>query len=82
MKSRTINIGGNPVQVAIPALGAVHQGIELDGIYQTPWYFDIEGLVSVGDWRWRGGATAYYYIEQQIAPIDSIDFDATGVKVG
>ena len=82
VKSGTVNIGGNPVQVSIPDLGAVHQGIEIDAAYKTPWYFDVEGLVSVGDWRWRGGATAYYYAQQQLAPIDSIDFDATGVKVG
>lgn len=82
VRSSTINVGGQPISVAIPALGAVHQGIELDGVYKTPWYFDVEGLISVGDWRWRGGATAYYYVEQQTAPIDSIDFDATGVKVG
>lgn len=80
--SRTIDVGGQPVQVAIPALGAVHQGIELDAIYKTPWFFDIEGLISVGDWRWKGKSTGYYYIAEQEAPIDSIDFDATGVKVG
>lgn len=80
--SGTITIGGEPVQVSIPDLGAVHQGIELDAVYKTPWFFDVEGLVSVGDWRWKGGATAYFYAQQQQAPIDSIDFDATGVKVG
>ena len=82
VRSRSINVGGTPVQVAIPALGAVHQGVELDAVYKTPWFFDIEGLVSVGDWRWQGGSKAYYYVPQQLAPIDSIDFDATGVKVG
>jgi len=82
VRSQTRNIGGTPVAVAIPALGALHQGIEIDAVYRTPWFFDIEGLFSWGDWRWQGGTTAYYYAEQSDTPIDSIDFDATGVHVG
>lgn len=82
VKSRTVTIGGTPVQVAIPNLGAVHQGVEVDFVYKIPWLVDVEGLFSWGDWRWKGGAKAYYYTESQQAPIDSIDFDATGVYVG
>ena len=82
VKSRVVTIGGTPVQVAIPSLGAVHQGVEVDFVYKTPWFIDIEGLFSWGDWRWQGGARAYYYIESQSAPIDSVDFDASGVFVG
>jgi len=82
VRSRPILIGGTPVQVAIPALGAVHQGIEVDAVYKTPWFFDVEGLISIGDWRWKGGDKAYYYADEQELPIDSIDFDATGVRVG
>jgi iron complex outermembrane receptor protein len=85
MRSRTVNIGGTPLAVAIPALGAIHQGIEIDAVYRTPWYFDVEALFSWGDWRWKGGTggtKAYYYAEQSDTPIDSIDFDANGVYVG
>jgi outer membrane receptor for ferrienterochelin and colicin len=77
-----VNIGGTPLAVAIPALGAVHQGIEIDAVYRTPWFFDVEALFSYGDWRWKGGSKAYYYAEQSDSPIDSIDFDASGVHVG
>jgi iron complex outermembrane receptor protein len=82
VRSRSTLIGGTLVTVAIPALGAIHQGIELDAVYKTPFFFDVEGLISLGDWTWQGGSKAYYYAEQSDTPIDSIDFDATGVKVG
>ncbi|MCF8256441.1 MAG: TonB-dependent receptor [Flavobacteriales bacterium] len=82
VRSRSVLIGGTLVAVAIPDLGAVHQGIELDAVYKTPYFFDVEGLVSIGDWTWQGATTAYFYAEQSDMPIDSIDFDATGVKVG
>lgn len=82
VRSNPVNIGGTPVQVAIPALGAIHQGIEVDFVYKTPYFFDVEGLISIGDWRWNGAATGYYYAEQADTAIGSIDLDATGVRVG
>jgi iron complex outermembrane receptor protein len=58
------------------------EGIEIDGVYRTPWFFDIEGLVSYGDWRWKGKSTAYSYQEGSDVPIDTITVDVDGVRVG
>lgn len=78
----SVSIGGTPTTISIPNIGSTHRGIELDGIYRTPWYFDIEGLFSYGDWRWKGQSLAYYYQEGSDIPIDSVDVDADGVHVG
>ena len=78
----TIAIGGTPTTINIPSIGSVHQGIEVDAVYKTPWFFDLEGLISYGDWRWKGSALAYYYEEGNDNAVDSVDVDADGVHVG
>lgn len=78
----TVPIGGTPTRINIPNIGSVHQGIEVDAVYKTPWFFDVEGLVSFGDWRWRGKALAYYYEDGNDIPVDSIDVDVDGVHIG
>lgn len=78
----TVSIGGTPTTINIPNIGSVHQGVELDAVYRTPWFFDVEGLVSFGDWRWKGNALAYYYEDGNDNPVDSVDVDANGVHVG
>ena len=78
----SVSIGGTPTTINLPNLGSVHQGIEVDGVYKTPWFFDVEGLVSFGDWRWKGEALAYHYDIAGDPPsrVDSIDVD--GVHIG
>ncbi|MFT4980182.1 MAG: iron complex outermembrane receptor protein [Bacteroidia bacterium] len=78
----SVAIGGTPTTINIPNIGSVHQGVEVDAVYKTPWFFDIEGLVSFGDWRWKGSALAYYYQDGVDTPVDSVDVDANGVHVG
>lgn len=75
-------VGGERLNVAVPGLGSIHQGAELDFAYNTPWYFDVEGLVSYGDWRWTGQSKAFYYDQATGIPVDSFDIDADGVLVG
>lgn len=74
--------GSTPTTVIIPNIGSVHQGIELDAIYRTPWFFDVEGLISYGDWRWKGTTLAYYYEDGADVPYDTADVDVDGVHVG
>ena len=78
----SVVIGGTPTTINIPNIGSIHQGIELDGVYKTPWFFDVEGLISYGDWRWKGAALAYYFEQGVDTPVDSVDVDADGVHVG
>lgn len=78
----SVSIGGTPTLVALPNLGSVHQGVELDAVYKTPWFFDIEGLFSFGDWRWKGTAIAYSYEEGSDLPSDADTVAADGVHIG
>lgn len=78
----SVQIGGVQTTVALPNLGSVHQGIEFDAVYKTPWYFDIEGLVSYGDWRWKGDVLALYYVDGVDTAIGSINVAANGVHLG
>jgi iron complex outermembrane receptor protein len=78
----SVSIGGTATTVAIPNIGSIHQGIELDAVYKTPWFFDVEGLISYGDWRWNGNALAYYYPEGSDIASDSSEVAADGVHVG
>lgn len=75
-------VGGELLNVAVPDLGSIHQGVEFDFVYKTRWLFDVEGLISYGDWRWNGASKAFYYDQSSAAPVDSFDIDATGVLVG
>ena len=78
----TIVVAGTPTVISLPNIGSEHRGIEIDGVYRTPWFFDIEGLVSYGDWRWKGKSTAFSYQEGSDVPIDTITVDVDGVRVG
>ncbi|MBI1286315.1 MAG: TonB-dependent receptor plug domain-containing protein [Flavobacteriales bacterium] len=80
--STSVSIGGTQTTINVPNIGSVHQGIEVDAVYKTPWFFDVEGLVSYGDWRWKGKALAYFYQQGSNNPVDSIDVDADGVHIG
>lgn len=77
-----INVGGTPTTISLPNIGSEHRGVEVDAVYKTPWYFDIEGLISYGDWRWKGRSTAYSYVEGSDIPVDTTDVDVDGVHVG
>ncbi|MCW3103243.1 MAG: TonB-dependent receptor plug [Bacteroidetes bacterium] len=62
-------------------LDALHKGIELDFIYKLLKNLDVEGIVSLGDWKTVSGQKIYIYDEQNILR-DSADFSAKNVHVG
>ena len=43
------------------AVDALHKGIELDMSYEPNSKWDIEGLVSIGDWRWANDPVVEFY---------------------
>jgi len=60
----------------VSGIGAVHKGIELDFAYKPMDKITLEGLVSLGDWKWNSVGT--------ITEPDGTQetFDAKGVHVG
>jgi len=75
----------------IPAMSAIHRGIELDGAYQISEAIAIEGFISVGDWKWDSSEDNLTLIDVETnRPFEDpltgealvIEYDAKGVSVG
>jgi iron complex outermembrane recepter protein len=67
----------------IPGMDALHKGVELDFIYKIFRNLDIQGLVSLGDWRWdKKIENLQMYYTDTHQPANTISFDATGIHVG
>lgn len=68
------------IPVNINGIDALHQGIEIDFAYKPIKQITIEGLASIGDWRWTSGEVALVQLPNDV--IYEYDFDATDVHVG
>jgi len=67
--------------VNINGMDALHKGIELDFIYKITKEIELQGLVSLGDWRWNSSDTVRVYDDQNVLKKTQF-FDATGVHTG
>jgi iron complex outermembrane receptor protein len=65
----------------INGLDALHMGVELDFIYKITEKLDIEGIVSLGDWKTISN-TSGLVIDQDGQVVDSFSFSAKNVHVG
>ncbi len=65
----------------INGMDALHVGIEIDFIYKALSNLDVEGIISIGDWKWDSGDTVRLYDDYQNL-VKSVYFDAKGVHVG
>ncbi|MEY4925640.1 MAG: hypothetical protein RI894_76 [Bacteroidota bacterium] len=63
--------------INVNGIGALHKGIEFDASYKPNKQLTIEGLASVGDWRWTEKAEYFSILYNK-----TIVFDPTGVPVG
>ena len=68
----TVNING---------MDALHKGIELDFVYKITSKLEVQGLLSIGDWRWDTEDTLRIYDDNQRL-VNKLYFDARGVHVG
>lgn len=74
-------VNGGVLSYNINGLDALHKGIELDFIYKILKNLEVEGLVSLGDWRTISGQKVYVTNENGVIQ-DSVDFSAKKVHVG
>ena len=71
-EDQTVNING---------MDALHKGIELDFVYKINSKLELQGLASIGDWRWNSEDTAR--IVDDYGNISAtVYFNAIGVHVG
>ncbi len=71
---------GNRIPVNIPGIDALHKGIEIDFAFKPNKQISIEGLTSIGDWKWVSGETVNGVLPNGV-PYE-YEFDANGVHVG
>ena len=82
-------IGGIRYSDVVP-MNALHKGIELDCSYKINQKISIEGLLSLGDWKWTSGGEAIILDNYNNAPsfelgnsdLDTLVYSANGVHVG
>ncbi|HLC84086.1 MAG TPA: hypothetical protein VJI69_09665, partial [Bacteroidia bacterium] len=65
----------------INGLDALHKGIELDFIYKILKNLDVEGILSIGDWKTISGEKVYITREDGTV-LQTVDFSAKNVHVG
>ena len=68
------------IPVNIPGIDALHKGIEFDFAFKPTSKITIEGLSSIGDWRWDSGQLVSGILPNGV--MYSYEFDAKGVHVG
>ncbi|MBW8049977.1 MAG: TonB-dependent receptor [Cytophagales bacterium] len=77
----TVIIDDEAFTANVNGIDALHKGIEFDFIYNLSKNLDLEGLLSVGDWKWDSGDTVRVFDDQgQVIYKDY--FNAKGIHVG
>jgi len=72
----------------INGMDALHKGIEFDFIYKILPNLSVEGLLSLGDWRWKSEDTVRFLDDDNNPVLDEFNneviatFDAVDVHVG
>ena len=59
--TRGINVGIDQVSLNMHGVNALHQGIELDFSVTPLAWLALTGMLAIGDWRWTGSSTGYFY---------------------
>lgn len=74
-------VNGGVLSYNINGLNSLHKGIEVDYVYKLLKNLNIEGVVSLGDWKTISGEKVYVTNEDGIIQ-DSVDFSAKNVHAG
>ncbi len=72
------------VYANIAGMNAFHKGIEFDFIYKITSKLELQGLTSIGDWRWDSKIdNLQFYNSNTNDPVNKVvSFDARGIHVG
>jgi len=84
----TVMVDDVPFKANINGMDALHKGVEIDAVYKINRQISVEGLLSLGDWRWTSSDTVRFLDDDNNPIIDDFgneiiaSFDADGVHVG
>lgn len=65
----------------INGVDLIYKGIEFEGTYKPIKQIEIEGVLSLGDWRYNSGGTVYAYDQNGVIQ-NTLEYHAVGVHVG
>lgn len=68
--------------VNLTGVDALHQGVELDFVYQPFNGLSINGMASFGDWTWSDDVRGVQIFDEEQTLVDEIDLFIAGLKVG
>ncbi|PQB08441.1 TonB-dependent receptor [Polaribacter filamentus] len=71
---------GQFLNTNITGLDALHQGIEIDFVYQLTDKLNITGMASLGDWEWKSDVKADVFLDSGVL-YREITVNADGLKV-
>ena len=77
-----------PYRANINGMDALHKGLEMDFAYKFTNNLSLEGLMSLGDWKWTSSDTVRFLDDNNNPITDDLgneiiaSFDAEGVHVG
>lgn len=79
--TRTITLKNDDrATINMSGIDALHQGVELDFVFRPIKNVDINGMVSIGDWKWNSSSTGYFY-NSSGQPLKNMDGDiASGIQ--
>ena len=52
---------GDRYSLNMQGVDARHMGVEMNFTYRPVKWFELEGMLSVGDWVWDSNAKGYFY---------------------
>ena len=84
----TVMVDDVPFKANINGMDALHKGIEMDFAYKFTHNLSIEGLLSLGNWKWTSSDTVRFLDDNNNPITDDFgneiiaSFDADGVHVG
>lgn len=70
---------GDRYSFNMQGVDARHMGVEVNFTYKPVNWFEVNGMISWGDWQWDSNATGYFY-NQDGAPLKNLNGDvASGI---
>ena len=84
----TVLVDDVPYRANINGMDALHKGFEMDFAYKLIHNLSVEGLLSLGDWKWTSSDTVRFLDDDNNPITDDLgneiisSFDAEGVHVG
>jgi iron complex outermembrane recepter protein len=80
--TQSVTYGTESFNINVPGMNALHKGGEIEVSYTVNKKLEMDGVISIGDWKWTSNQAAIVSNQDGSQIIDTIFFSASGVKVG